>query len=221
MHSCEVQFLQNPKLGTGRFQQQSQARSQRAIRLSCALSVHSIRSSRSTYLIRTNSFETTCRRKRGSSGMVDHPLRNSATMQSGVVGKDGCSDAVGPHNQRICMQMWRRSRVSQTGCTHAQHCGQYYKKTGYSHGDRPQMAIAGVHHTCHIIASQMYEEHHYTTISDSQFAGSHRGRKRLSREATRRTVLALEWPGLVQIGHCKVHWLPNTANKRNRFANIR
>ena len=53
------------------------------------------------------------------------------------------------------------------------------------------------------------------SISDSQFAGSHRGRKRLSREATKRTVLALEWPELVQIGRCKVRWLPNTANKRN------
>ena len=51
------------------------------------------------------------------------------------------------------------------------------------------------------------------SISDSQFAGSHRGRKRLSRETTRRIVLALEWPELVQIGRCKVRWLPNAANK--------
>ena len=78
------------------------------------------------------------------------------------------------------------------------------------------MAIAGVHHTCHITAGQMYEEHHYTAISDSQFAGPHRCRKRLSREATRRTLLALEWPELVQIGCCKVRWLPNAANKRNQ-----
>ena len=85
----------------------------------------------------------------------------------------------------------------------------------YSHGDRPQMAIVGVHHTCHIILDQMYEEQHYTTISDSQFVGSHQGRKRLSWEATKRTVLALEWPELVQIGCYKVRWLPNTANKRS------
>ena len=77
------------------------------------------------------------------------------------------------------------------------------------------MAIAGVHHTCHITSDQMYEEQHYKAISDSQFAGSHRGRKHLSREAIRRTVLALEWPELVQIGHCKVRWLPNIANKQN------
>ena len=53
------------------------------------------------------------------------------------------------------------------------------------------------------------------SISDSQFAGSHRGGKCLSREATKHTVLALEWPELVQIGRCKVRWLPYTANKRN------
>ena len=53
-------------------------------------------------------------------------------------------------------------------------------------------------------------------ISDSQFADSHRGRKRLSREATLHTVLALEWPELVQIGRCKVRWLPNAARKRNQ-----
>ena len=35
-----------------------------------------------------------------------------------------------------------------------------YRITGYSHGDRPQMVIAGVHHTCHIMSGQMYEEQH-------------------------------------------------------------
>ena len=113
------------------------------------------------------------------------------------------------------MRTRRQSRVSRVGCTHAQQSGQTYRITGYSHGDRPQMAIVGVHHICHITAGQMYEGHHYTAISDSQFAGSHRGRKRLSREATKRTVLALEWLELVQIGRCKVRWLPNVANKRN------
>ena len=213
MHSCEVQFLQNPKLGTSRFQQQSQARSQCAVWLSYALSVHSIQSSCSAYSICMNSFETTCRRKRGSNGMVDHPLQNSAAMQSGAVGRDGCSDAVGPHSRRSCMQTRQQSRVSRAGCTHAQQSGQMYRIIGYSHGDRPQMAIAGVHHICHITAGQMYEEHHYAAISDSQFAGSHRGRKRLSHEAPRRTILALEWSELVQIGCGKVRWLPNTANK--------
>ena len=90
-----------------------------------------------------------------------------------------------------------------------------YRITGYSHGDRPQMAIAGVHHTCHINAGQMYEEHHYTTISDSHVACPHRGRKRPSREAILRTVLALEWPELGQIGCYKVRWLPSAANKQN------
>ena len=39
-----------------------------------------------------------------------------------------------------------------------------YKIIEYSHGDRPQMAIAGVHHTCHLMSDQMYEEHNYTAI---------------------------------------------------------
>ena len=30
-----------------------------------------------------------------------------------------------------------------------------------------------------------------------------------------RTILALEWPELVQIGRCRVRWLPSTTNKRN------
>ena len=145
----------------------------------------------------------------------DSPPTFSPSMKSGVVGRDGRSVAVGPHNRRSHVQMWQRPRVSRAGCTNAQQSGQTYRITGYSHGDRPQMAIAGVHHTCHIAAGQMYEEHHYTTISDSQFAGSHRGRKRLSREATRCTVLALEWPELVQIGRYKVRWALNAANKRN------
>ena len=82
------------------------------------------------------------------------------------------------------------------------------------------MAIADVHHTCHIIAGQMYEEQQSTAFPTPQFACPHRGRKRLSREATLRTVLALEWPELVQIRRCKVRWLPSTANKRNLTRNL-
>ena len=36
--------------------------------------------------------------------------------------------------------------------------------SSHSHGDRPQMAIAGAHRTCHINVGQMYEEDHYTTF---------------------------------------------------------
>ena len=32
--------------------------------------------------------------------------------------------------------------------------------SSHSHGDRPQMAIAGAHRTCHINVGQMYEEDH-------------------------------------------------------------
>ena len=108
-----------------------------------------------------------------------------------------------------------RSRVSRTGCTHAQESGQTdYRITGYSHGDRPHMAIADVHHTCHIISGQCTRKHKCTASPSPQFACPQRGRKRLSREATLHTELALEWPDLVQIGRCKVQWPPSDANKR-------
>ena len=63
-------------------------------------------------------------------------------------------------------------------------------------------------------SGQMYEDKHYTASPSPQFACPQRGRKRLSREAILRTELALEWPERVQIGRCKVQWLPRTANKR-------
>ena len=53
-----------------------------------------------------------------------------------------------------------------------------------------------------------------TDNSDSQFVCPHRGRKRLSREATLHARLALEWPELVQIGRYKVQWLPSDVKKR-------
>ena len=48
------------------------------------------------------------------------------------------------------MQSRRRSRVSRVRMhtRTAQWTTDY--NAGYSHGDRPQMAIADVHHTCHI-----------------------------------------------------------------------
>ena len=86
--------------------------------------------------------------------------------------------------------------------------------TGYSHGNRPQMAITDVHHTCHIVQIKCTRKHHYTASPSPQFAGPQRVRKRVSREATLSTLLALEWPELVQIGRYKVQWLPKDANKR-------
>ena len=62
----------------------------------------------------------------------------------------------------------------------------------------------------------MYEDKHYTASPSPQFPVPQRGRKRQSREAILRTELALEWPELVQIGRCKVRWLPSDANKRNQ-----
>ena len=88
------------------------------------------------------------------------------------------------------------------------------QNTGYSHGDRPHMAIADVHHTCHIGQVKCTRKHNHTASPSLQFPVPQRGRKRLIREATLHTELALEWPELVQIGRCKVQWLPRTANKR-------
>ena len=90
-----------------------------------------------------------------------------------------------------------------------------HRITSHSHGDCPQMAIADVHRTYHINIGQMYEEDHYTAFPTPKSACPHRGRKRLSGEATLHTILALEWPELVQIGRCKVRWLPSAAKKRN------
>ena len=82
----------------------------------------------------------------------------------GVVGRDDCTDAVGPHS--------RRSLNADTAAiasepirmhTHTENWTNEYI-TGYSHGDRPHMAIADVHHTCHIMSGQMYEEEHDTTF---------------------------------------------------------
>ena len=68
-------------------------------------------------------------------------------------------------------------------------------------------------HLSHHVRS-MYEDKHCTASPSPQFACPQRDRKRLSREATLHAVLALEWPELVQIGRCKVQWLPSGVKKR-------
>ena len=57
-------------------------------------------------------------------------------------------------------------------------------------------------------------KHNHTASSSPQFEIPQRGRKRLSREATLHTELALEWPELVQIGYCKMQWPPKDINKQ-------
>ena len=104
----------------------------------------------------------------------------------------------------IAHRRGRRSRVSRSGCTRAQQSGQLIYRTELlawrspPNGDRRCPSHLSHHFRSNVRGTTLY------SISDSQFAGSHRGRKRLSREATKRTVLALEWPAeLVQIGRCK------------------
>ena len=141
-----------------------------------------------------------------------HPLRISALMKAGVVGRDDCTSAVGPQKSKNRVQMRRRSRVSRAGCTHAQNSGQYRLQSRIlawrspPYGDRRCSS-----HLSHR-SGQMYEDKHYTASPSPQFACPQRGRKRLSREAILRTELALEWPDLVQIGRCKVQWPPSDAN---------
>ena len=151
---------------------------------------------------------------RGSAGqvMMMHPLRISASMKAGVVGRDGCSGAVGPHRSKNRMQTRRRSRVSRAGCTNAQQVDKQITELQTLAWRSPPMAIADVHHTCHIKSGQCTRKHKCTASPSPQFACPQRGRKRLSREATLHTELALEWPDLVQIGRCKVQWPPSDAN---------
>ena len=144
-----------------------------------------------------------------------HPLRISASMKAGVVGRDGCTNAVGPHSPRIRMQTWQRSRVSRAGCTNAQQSGQMHRLQDSRMAIAPKMAIADVHHTCHIVQIKCTRKHNYIASPSPQFPVPQRGRKRLSREAILRMELALEWPELVQIGRCKVQWLPSAPKKRN------
>ena len=112
------------------------------------------------------------------------------------------------------MQTRRRSRVSRAGCTHAQQSGQCRLQSRILAWRSPPN---GDRRCSSHLSHQVRPNVRGTTLtdnSDSQFVCPHRGRKRLSREAILRTELALEWPELVQIGRCKVQWLPRTANKR-------
>ena len=65
-----------------------------------------------------------CRVEALDKWMMMHPLRISDSMQSGISGRDGCTQSVGPHKSKDRMQMRRQSRVSRAGCTHAQQSGQ-------------------------------------------------------------------------------------------------
>ena len=121
---------------------------------------------------------------------------------------------MGPHSRRIVMQTRRRSRVSQSGCTHAAKRWTNRLQYRILAWRSPPMAIADVHHHLSHRSDQMYEETTLIASPSPQFACPQRGRKRLSREATLHTELALEWPDLVQIGRCKVQWPPTDLNKQ-------
>ena len=109
---------------------------------------------------------------RGSAGQVNwmHPLRISASMKAGVVGRDGCSGAVGPHRSKNRMQKRRRSRVSRAGCTHAQQVDKQLTELQTLAWRSPPMAIADVHHTCHIKSGQCTRKHKCTASPSPQFA---------------------------------------------------
>ena len=98
--------------------------------------------------------------KRGSSGMSITPCEFPTLQQSGVVGRDDCTMRWALTSRRSPRAARRRSRVSQSGCTHAQETGQQTDYR-YSHGDRPHMAIADVHHICHIGQIKCTRKHDY------------------------------------------------------------
>ena len=141
-----------------------------------------------------------------------HPLRISAAMQSGVVGRYDRSGAVGPHKSKD-HNADAAAIASEPSRMHARKA-QWTNRLQYRilAWRSPPMAIADVHHTCHIISGQCMRKHKCTVSPSPQFACPQRGKKRLRRKATLRAELALEWPDLVQIGRCKVQWPPSDAN---------
>ena len=151
--------------------------------------------------------------KRRPGGFAITPYGFPLRLQSGVIGRDDLAQSVGPHSLRKCTQTLA-AIVSEPSRMHAR-TAQWTKLTvteilvwrSPPNGDR--MCLSHLSH-------QFRPNVRGTTLannSDSQFACPRRGRKHLSREVARRTVLTLEWPELVQIGRCKVCWLPTTANK--------
>ena len=126
--------------------------------------------------------------------------------------QDGCSVAVGPHTSKD-LHADAAAIASEPNRMHTR-TEQWTNKLQYRilAWRSPPMAIADVHHTCHIISGQCTRKHKCTASPIPQVACPQRGRKRLSREATLHTELALEWPDLVQIGRCKVQWPPSDAN---------
>ena len=143
-----------------------------------------------------------------------HPLRISDAMQLGLVGRYDCSGAVGPH----------KSKESRTDAAAiASELSRMHTRTALWTKITEYRILAwrsppnGDHRCPSHLSPHVRSNVRGTTLtnnSDSQFTCPQRGRKRLSREATLHAVLALEWPELVQIGRCKVQWLPNDANKR-------
>ena len=213
MQHCEVQILQNPISALVDSNTQSQAQSLCAVWLNWALLVHSVQLSCSASSICTNCFETTCRVEARIKWNGITPCEIPTLQQSGVVSRDNCTVVVGPHSRRS--QCTDAAAITSEPNPDAR-AHSTVDKTDYRilawrsplYGDRRCSS-----HLSHR-SGQMYEDNHCTASPSPEFTVPQRGRKRLSREATLHAILALEWPELVQIGCCKVQWLPRTANKR-------
>ena len=153
--------------------------------------------------------------KCGSSGSRCTPCEIPTLQQSGVVGRNGCTVAVGPHSRRSldADAVAIASEPSPDARAHSTVDKADYKILAWRsppYGNRRCSS-----HLSHR-SGQMYEDNHYIASPSPQFIVPQRGRKRLSREATMHAILALEWLELVQIGRCKVQWLPSDVNKRNQ-----
>ena len=155
-----------------------------------------------------------------TSGIVDHPLRISDAAAVGRSRQGRLLSYGGPSRSKDSRAVAAAiaSEPSPDAHTHRPVDNTDYRLLAWRsppNGDRRCSSHLSHHQV------KCTRKHKHTTSPSPQFAIPQRGRKRLSREATLHVVLALEWPELVQIGRCKVRWLPNTTNKRNRFTKIR
>ena len=143
-----------------------------------------------------------------------HPLRISDAITVGHSRQDGCSLAVGPHSSKdshadaaaIASEPSRTHTRTRQWTNNLQSRILAWRSP--PNGDRRCPSHLSPHVRSNVRGTSL------TDNFDSQFPVPQRGRKRLSREAILHTELALEWPELVQIGRCKVQWLPSGIKKR-------
>ena len=176
-----------------------QARSQRAVWFHRSLEVHSLRSSRSASSICTIAPKPLVAWKRWTSEL-DAPPANFRL------------DAVGRSRQGRLLRCGGPSQVEESHAEAAAIASEpsrmHTRTAKWTNSQNyrilawrsPPMAIADVHHTCHIcqVKCTRININKHLRVPSSHVRSE--AEKRLSREAILHTELALEWPELVQIG---------------------